>query len=699
VENNETVQVTLLPDAAYALQAPTTALVTINDDEVNLLPEVTISSPPVSTVYLVNANNLLLLDAIVTDDGRPNPPAALTTTWSKVSGPGTVTFGESNALHTTARFSANGIYVLRITADDSLLSASDEVTVVVSPDAAFAPGLQAHWKFDEASGSMANDSSGNSRHATLANGAIFAPGRFGNGLELDGVNDTASFSSMALNQLTVTAWIRADTQGDSTTPRVLAMPGYNIRVRRDTSSTTNCIAMESQRSTTSGEWRSPGDVVADGAWFHISVAYDSASTANAPVFYVNGVLQGTTSRTTPVGTQASNAGTGYIGNAAALDRSWDGRIDDVRIYNRLLSASEVQQISAGPPANLAPRVNAGQAQTVPVNGLAVLEGAVLDDGQPATPGMVSTLWSQASGPGSVEFDDPTALNAAATFSAGGVYVLRLLADDGEVQVGDDVVITVTAPTRISIQAVDSTASESGLAAIGLFTVTREGDLGGALPVMLEIGGIASNGVDYLTLSNVVVIPAGAASTSFSVIPISDGLPEGEETVEVTVLPGSSYLVGTPAADTVYLQDAPFDAWRLAEFTTQELMIPAISGPNADPDLDGLLNLLEYAFGFDPHAPDSDNGFTGAMESITVIGGAPREAYVVRFHRRLEAIDLIYEVQVSTDLVNWNSGPNYSRALLPAIADGNGITDTLRVEVFGSTTSSGQRFARLKVRLQ
>ena len=168
---------------------------------------------------------------------------------------------------------------------------------------------------------------------------------------------------------------------------------------------------------------------------------------------------------------------------------------------------------------------------------------------------------------------------------------------------------------------------------------------------------------------------------------------------VTVLPDSGYLVGTPATDTVLLQDAPFDAWRLAEFTAQELMNPNISGPNADPDLDGLLNLLEYAFGFDPHTPDASNGFSGAMETIPVIGGAAREAYVVRFHRRLEATDLVYEVQVSTDLVNWNSGPNYSRALSPAISDGNGVTETLRVEIFGSATSPGQRYVRLRVRLQ
>ena len=48
------------------------------------------------------------LNGTASDDGKPNPPGALTTTWSKVSGPGTVTFGNANALSTTASFSAAG---------------------------------------------------------------------------------------------------------------------------------------------------------------------------------------------------------------------------------------------------------------------------------------------------------------------------------------------------------------------------------------------------------------------------------------------------------------------------------------------------------------------------------------------------------------------------------------------------------------
>jgi Domain of unknown function (DUF1929) len=72
------------------------------------------------------------LSGSATDDGLPNPPAALTYTWSKVSGPGTVTFANANAANTTATFSVGGIYTLKLTANDSALSGTDTVVVTVN---------------------------------------------------------------------------------------------------------------------------------------------------------------------------------------------------------------------------------------------------------------------------------------------------------------------------------------------------------------------------------------------------------------------------------------------------------------------------------------------------------------------------------------------------------------------------------------
>src|SRR6266545_3000463 len=107
----------------------------IDDVTVNVNPE------PVNQAPVVNAGPdqpitlpaSASLSGIVTDDGLPNPPGVMTITWSKVSGPGTVTFGNSNAASTTATFSAPGSYVLRLTANDGALSSSDDVAITVNP--------------------------------------------------------------------------------------------------------------------------------------------------------------------------------------------------------------------------------------------------------------------------------------------------------------------------------------------------------------------------------------------------------------------------------------------------------------------------------------------------------------------------------------------------------------------------------------
>ena len=81
------------------------------------------------------------LAGTATDDGLPG--VGLTTTWSKVSGPGTVTFGNASALITTASFSTAGTYVLRLTANDSLLSTSDDLTITVTGVVNLAPVVNA----------------------------------------------------------------------------------------------------------------------------------------------------------------------------------------------------------------------------------------------------------------------------------------------------------------------------------------------------------------------------------------------------------------------------------------------------------------------------------------------------------------------------------------------------------------------------
>ena len=134
-ESPETVIATLAA-GLYGIGAPNSATVTIADDDTNLAPSITLLSPTVTNAAIPNTATGLLLEATVTDDGRPLVPGAVTTAWTKLSGPGTVTFDNTAAATTGARFSAAGVYVLRLTANDGEFAATRDLRVTVAPTVA-----------------------------------------------------------------------------------------------------------------------------------------------------------------------------------------------------------------------------------------------------------------------------------------------------------------------------------------------------------------------------------------------------------------------------------------------------------------------------------------------------------------------------------------------------------------------------------
>ncbi len=130
------------PSHTYNMGGSYTVILTVTDDhgdtgsmeviisitgEINQAPNVDAGPDQIITLpaYAV-------LDCTVTDDGLPNPPGAVTTTWTKVSGPGTVTFADIYVEDTTATFSDPGTYVLQLLANDGELSTSNMVTITVN---------------------------------------------------------------------------------------------------------------------------------------------------------------------------------------------------------------------------------------------------------------------------------------------------------------------------------------------------------------------------------------------------------------------------------------------------------------------------------------------------------------------------------------------------------------------------------------
>ena len=101
------------------------------------------------------------------------------------------------------------------------------------------------------------------------------------------------------------------------------------------------------------------------------------------------------------------------------------------------------------PGNMPPTVNAGSDQPITIPNSVNLDGTVADDGVPA-PSMITTLWTQITGPGTVTFGDDSLVDTTASFSTAGTYDLRLTADDGELIASDDVTITVIGSNGESI---------------------------------------------------------------------------------------------------------------------------------------------------------------------------------------------------------------------------------------------------------
>jgi len=237
------------------------------------------------------------------------------------------------------------------------------------------------------------------------------------------------------------AWARASADGNSAYPRIFDTPAYRLFFRFDNQAAKGFDF--ATYSTGNGDWSSGTNTISLGAWCHIAASYDLSSLANVPAEYVNGVpIPALTVITTPSGTEPSGAGTGYIGNVAALTRAWSGDLSDLRVYNRILSGAEVRILASAASVNYAPSVSAGGNQTIIWPSAASLSGTLNNNGNPAT---VTTAWSKMSGPGAVAFGNAGALATTANFSAPGTYQLQLAANNGQAATVASLVVTAVQP--------------------------------------------------------------------------------------------------------------------------------------------------------------------------------------------------------------------------------------------------------------
>ena len=100
---------------------------------------------------------------------------------------------------------------------------------------------------------------------------------------------------------------------------------------------------------------------------------------------------------------------------------------------------------------------------------------------------------------------------------------------------------------------EADAREQGLDR-GTWAISRSGSTAAPLVVRYTVGGTATNGVDYQTLSGELTIPAGSTTAALVIVPKDDTLVEGTETVTVTITKTDAYTLGSPAAATAPIAD-------------------------------------------------------------------------------------------------------------------------------------------------
>ncbi|MGH9844866.1 MAG: LamG-like jellyroll fold domain-containing protein [Blastocatellia bacterium] len=200
-------------------------------------------------------------------------------------------------------------------------------------------GLVGHWKLDETSGTTAADSSGNGLTGTLTNGPSWVAGKVGNGLSFDGVNDYVNLGNPThlrfTDAITLSAWVKIDTftnsgriitKGGQPGSRGWALTvesgGYaNFQIAKDTSTLISVIS----------------GALATGQWIHLAGVYEPGVALR---IYVNGALVASNTTSIP-SAQFNSALNVNIGRRPSNATYFDGTIDEVRTYNRALSAADV----------------------------------------------------------------------------------------------------------------------------------------------------------------------------------------------------------------------------------------------------------------------------------------------------------------------------------------------------------------------
>ena len=216
--------------------------------------------------------------------------------------------------------------------------------------------LAGHWKLDETEGTDAADSSGNGNTGTL-NGTDFdesaATGRSGGALTFDGTDDYIDFSEQFIrNEGTISHWVKADmisdtmiayyeADGATSIYNGFGHPNDILEINTALSGDGSFKFYYQDGTEASNKFEvSSTTILEQDIWYLVTVTWNKSDNAK---LYINGQLENSVNIS---GISFANnvASLAQIGKPGIDTRYWDGQIDDVRIYNRALSADEIGEM-------------------------------------------------------------------------------------------------------------------------------------------------------------------------------------------------------------------------------------------------------------------------------------------------------------------------------------------------------------------
>jgi chitodextrinase len=326
----------------------------------------TLACAPANTALPVLSGSVQVGLALSTSTGSwSGTPTSYAYQWLRCdsSGASCATIaGATSSAYTLVSADRGATIRARVTASNAAGSAS--ATSAQSAVVAATAGLVAAYSFDEGAGSSAADASGNGNTGSLVNATWAAAGKYGGAASFNGSNALVSVpdsSSLDLSaQMTLEAWVDPNAFTHSWDVLLMkAQPNdlvYALYAQSNLNSPAGLIYSNGVEHTLTGTSPLP-----TGAWSFLAASYDGSSLK----LYLNGTLVSQLSYT---GAITVSTGPFTIGGNNVWNEWFSGLIDNVRVYNRALSAAELQTdmttpiaSAAAAPANSSPPLISGSA--------------------------------------------------------------------------------------------------------------------------------------------------------------------------------------------------------------------------------------------------------------------------------------------------------------------------------------------------